>query len=55
MVSHAGEARSAPGGRDVVGAQARDPLPRPAAVGPGLARLCGGAGFLSAAAFGGRR
>ena len=55
MVSHVGEARSASRGHDVVEAQARDPLPRPAARGPGLARLYGGAGFLSAAAFGGRR
>jgi hypothetical protein len=55
MISHVGEGRSAPGGRDAVGAQARDPLPRRAVRGRALARFCGGAGFLSVAAFRGRR
>ena len=55
MISYVGDGRSAPGGRDVVGAQARDPLPRPAVRGRALPRLCGAAGFLSVAAFRGRR
>jgi hypothetical protein len=55
MISHVGEARSAPGGRDVVGAQARDPLLCPAVRGRALARLYLGGGFLSVAAFRGRR
>jgi len=55
VISHVGEARPAPGGRDVVGAQGRDPLPRPAVCGRALARLYGGAGFLSVAAFRGWR
>jgi len=55
VISHVGEARSAPGGRDVVGAQGRHPLPRPAVCGRALARLYGGAGFLFVAAFRGWR
>ena len=55
MISHVGEARSAPGGCEVVGAQARDTLPRPAVRGRGLAPLYEAAGFVSVAAFRGRR
>jgi hypothetical protein len=55
MISHFSEAQSAPGGRHVVGAQARDPLPRPAVRVRASARLYGGAGFLSVAAFSCRR